>query len=162
MWNFSTSNTDFLLFAAIGKVNFSLKKALSCFFRLIYPVVCCIGLCACRWSEKGKIPEGVSLQHSPPGLKRLHWTPLFSSGTLGAFTPNTFPRNSSRNFYFLELSIKSRSHRNKSLREPLTSRLLLLLLLLLLVYWQAANHFTAYTATRSPRPEVPGVGDWLQ
>ena len=42
--------------------------------------------------------------------------------------------------------------------KPLTS----LLLLLLWVYWQAANNFTAYTATRSPRPEVPGVGDWLQ
>ena len=42
--------------------------------------------------------------------------------------------------------------------KPLTS----LLLLLLWVYWQATNHFTAYTATRSPRPEVPGVGDWLQ
>ena len=42
--------------------------------------------------------------------------------------------------------------------KPLTS----LRLLLLWVYWQAANHFTAYTATRSPRPEVPGVGDRLQ
>ena len=37
-------------------------------------------------------------------------------GTRGAFTPSTFPRNSSRNFS-PELSSKSRSHQNKSLRE---------------------------------------------
>ena len=37
--------------------------------------------------------------------------------------------------------------------KPLTS----LLLLLLWVYWQAANNFTAYTATRSPRLGVPAA-----
>ena len=34
----------------------------------------------------------------------------------------------------------------------------LLLLLLLWVYWQAANNFTAYTATRSPGRKSPELG----
>ena len=49
-----------------------------------------------------------------------------------------------------------------SLREDYANEPLTSLRLLLWVYWQAANNFTVYTATRSPRPEVPGVGDWLQ
>ena len=28
-----------------------------------FPVVCHIGLCACKWSAEAKIPEGVSLTH---------------------------------------------------------------------------------------------------
>ena len=55
-----------------------------------------------------RLNSGVWAKHSRCGTL-LHY------GTLGAFTPSTFPRNSSRNFYFLELSSKSRSHRNKSL-----------------------------------------------
>ena len=33
---------------------------------------------------------------------------------------------------------------------------------ILAAFTSSTNNFTAYTATRSPQPEVPGVGDWLQ
>ena len=84
---------------------------------------------------------------------------------LGAFTPQYFSHKGSWELSSWELFS---SHELSSDRvhtgisswgrirkmKPLTS----LLLLLLWVYWEAANNFTAYTATRSPRPEVPGVG----
>ena len=83
---------------------------------------------------------------------------------MGAFTPQYFSHKGSWELSSWELfsshELVDRVHTGISswgrIRQmkPLTS----LLLLLLWVYWRAANNFTAYTATRSPRPEVPGVG----
>ena len=46
------------------------------YYALTLPVGCYLGLSACKWSAKAKIPvfppEGVSLPHTPPCLKRLH------------------------------------------------------------------------------------------
>ena len=87
--------------------------------------------------------------------------------TLGAFKPSTLP-------YLVPaisaLALMTPGHLVQiaftpeyfSLREDYANEPLTSLLLLLWVYRQAANNLTAYTATRSPLPEVPEVGDWLQ
>jgi len=97
------------------------------------------------------------------GGRSLHsWLPI------GAFTPSTLAYlvpalrapalMTPGHLVQIAFTPEYFSLREDYANEPLTS----LRLLLLWVYWQAANNFTAYTATRSPRPEVPGVGDWLQ
>ena len=83
--------------------------------------------------------------------------------SIGAFTSSTLPYLAPALItlgHLVQIAFTPEyfSLREDYANEPLTS----LLLLLLWVYWQAANNFTAYTATRSLRPEVPGVGDWLQ
>ena len=87
---------------------------------------------------------------------------------IGAFTPSTLPYLvpalsapaliNPGHLVQIAFTPEYFSLREDYANEPLTS----LSLLLLWVYWQAANNFTAYTATWSPRPDVPGVGDWLQ
>ena len=85
---------------------------------------------------------------------RVH-TKYFAVLSAGTQCPGTYyPRALSTDRVHTGISSLREDYAN----EPLTP----LRLLLLWVYWQAANNFTAYTATRSPRPEVPGVGDWLQ
>ena len=76
---------------------------------------------------------------------------------IAAFTPSTLPylvpALSAPALSTDRVHIGINSLTEDYANEPLTSHRLLLLW----VYWQAANNFTAYTAARSPRPEVPGV-----
>ena len=91
------------------------------------------------------------------GGRSLHsWLPI------GTFTPSTLPYlvpalsapalNTPGHLVQITFTPEYFSLSEDYANEPLTS----LSLLLLWVYWQAANNFTAYTATRSPRPEVAG------
>ena len=86
------------------------------------------------------------------GLNSRVHTKYFAVFSAGTQCPGTYyPRAFSTDRVHTGIHFLREDYAN----EPLTS----LRLLLLWVYWQASNNFTAYTATRSPRPEVPGVGE---